>query len=219
MSDLATVAQVQAHLNVPTSQDQQLLSDWIDRLDNLLAILTRQLYLKGTTQAPVVLESQNGSGRTWVWVTRPIATLTTLLVGPDKNNPLETFTVTDVNSVAVDPRRTRRIVRTDGAIFPAGVANIWVSYTPADNIPFGATAALIEGVSMIYRRRGSEDAKSESVNGFSHTLEQDLMNLPAWKAWVNRWRRPSIGMIGDSGGPVLPGTLWPYGTGIGGYPL
>lgn len=219
MSDLCAVGDAQDLLGVPRSQDTQLLQLMIDRLDSVLAQLTGQLYLKGTTLSPVVLEPVNAPGRTWVWVRRPIATLTAVLVGQDKNNPMENMSVSDPFSVVVDARRPRRIVRTDGAIFPAGVSNVWVSYTPADNIPAGAAAALLEGVAFIYRRRGSEDAKAEMVNGFTHTLEQDLMKLPTWNVWVQRFRRPSIGMLGDTGGPVMPGTLWPYGTGVGGYPL
>lgn len=211
MSDLAIVQDVQDHLGIG-STDTNLLQKWIDRVDGMFSDLTGQLFLKATTSTPVSLESVNGSGRIWAWVKRPITSLTTVLVGLDKTKPDETLTVSDPTVVSVDARRPRRIVRQDGSIFPAGVARVWVTYVPADNIPALATAALIEVVTFVYRRRGSEDALSERLGDFSHTLAKSLEELPITKRFLDRYRKPVLAMVGDSGGPVVPGTLWPYGT-------
>lgn len=211
MSDLCTGADVSQYLGLSPSQDSDLIQKMIDRLDRLIATLTGQLYLKATTNTPVTAELSNGTGRIWTWAQRPIATLTTVLIGQNLAIPDETLTVADPTVIVVDPKRPRRIQRTDGSIFPAALRNVSISYIPADNVPADIAMALIEGVAFLYRRRGSEDAKSESISGFSHTLQNELRECPAWMAVIDRKRKPAFGMVGNSGGPVVPGSLWPYG--------
>lgn len=215
MTDLATTADVQSLLGIG-AVDTALLQAKLDGLDDLLSQLTGQRFLKATSQTPVVKESGNGSGRSWHWVSRPITSLTAVQIGQDPALPTETLVVSPPTTVTVDARKPRRVVRVDGSIFPAGIANVFVSYTPADNIPASASMALVEACAFLYRRRGSEDAESESAGGFSHRLLTDLMKCPAWAAFVGRFRKPSIGIAGNSGGPVIPGSLWPYGIGGGG---
>lgn len=215
MTDLAVPADVQSLLGIG-AVDTTLIQAKLDGLDELLSELTGQLYLKATSQSPVVKEACNGAGRAWTWVARPIASLTAVYIGQDPNAPDETLTVSPATTVVVDPRKKRRVVRVDGAIFPAGIANVYISYSPADNIPASASMAIVEACAFLYRRRGSEDAESESAGGFAHKLLTDLNKCPAWALYVGRNKKPSIGIAGGSGGPVIPGSLWPYGIGAPG---
>jgi hypothetical protein len=144
-------------------------------------------------------EPYNGLGKPWIWIDRPIATLSAVKIGPKLSAPWEVLDVSNPEVVAVDPRFPRRLVRTQGqafigetqsparqSVFPLGVRNVWVSYTSADNLPVAAKMALRDAVAYCYRRLGQDEASQVSVGGVaSTTLWSELDKVPLWKAYVD----------------------------------
>jgi hypothetical protein len=175
-ADLVSVAEVKLWLGIPAidiSQDT-FLSDLADRVEAILEQVKRRTY-QASGSITVTLD---GSGVPWLWLERPVQTLTTVKIGLDATSPDETLTPGPRTVVA----QGRRLYRQDGSIFPRGIANVQVSYTAADQLDKDAKQAVLEGVAFAYRMRGSEDAMTESVGAFAHGLRHQFEQLPSWQA-------------------------------------
>lgn len=181
--ELVTLLEVKSWLEIPASdasKDQLLnqLRIWIHAL--LERVKNRTFTAPGS-----VTVSVDGTGEAWLWLDRPVGTLTSVKLGIDINNPSETLTPGPTTVIA----QGRRLYRQDGGLFTKGVANVHVTYTAATSLDEDARQAVLEGIALAFRSRGSEDAASETIGSFSHMLRKDFMELPSWKAIP---RRPVI---------------------------
>ena len=181
MAKLVTVAEVKSWLEIAandSSKDQQL-DALATRIEALLERVKNRVFFASAASVTVAV---NGTGERWLYLDRPVTSLTTVKIGVDPNNPSETLTPGVTTVIA----QGRRLYRQDGGIFPCGVANVHVTYAAGSSLDEEARQAVLEGVALVWRSRGSEDAVSETHGSFSHTLRKDFMELPSWKALPRR---------------------------------
>ncbi|MGH2406181.1 MAG: hypothetical protein ACRDGN_17235 [bacterium] len=177
-ADLVSLVEVKAWLGITDASQDILLTDLADRVEAILE------GVKGRTYAPsaATVATLDGTGTPWLWLELPVGTLTNVKIGLDPAAPDETLTPAPRTIVA----QGRRLYRQDGGIFPRGIANIQATYTSAASLDKDAKQAVLEGVALAYRMRGSEDAASESIGAFGHGLRQAFEELPSWKAVPSR---------------------------------
>lgn len=175
MADLVSLAEVKAWLGNPPSSDDSLLTDLADRIEVILEQVKRRSF---AVAAAGVVVKVDGTGMPYVWLDRPIATLTNVKIGLDAASPDETLVAAPRTVIA----QGRRIYRQDGGFFPRGVANVQVTFDAADQLDKDAKQAVLDGVALAYRMRGSEDASSEGVGAFAHGLRDRFEQLPSWRA-------------------------------------
>jgi hypothetical protein len=174
-ADLVSLAEVKSWLGITGSSDDSLLTDLADRVEVLLEQVKRRTFVAAAVGIVVKVD---GTGTPYVWLERPVSTLTNVKIGLDSANPDETLVAAPKTVIAVG----RRIIRQDGGIFPRGVANVQVTFDAADQLDKDAKQAVLDGVALVYRMRGSEDAASEGIGAFTHGLRQKFEQLPSWLA-------------------------------------
>jgi len=174
-ADLVTTAEVKAWLGITDSSQDSLLDGLADRVEAILEQVKRRTFAPA---APATVVKLDGTGMPWLWLELPVTTLTNVKIGLDSTAPDETLLPGARTVIA----QGRRLYRQDGGIFPRGVANVQVTYDAATQLDKDAKQAVLEGVALAYRMRGSEDAASENFGTFAHGLRQAFEELPSWKA-------------------------------------
>jgi hypothetical protein len=137
---------------------------------------------------PASRKSSTAPGRKRLYLTYPIDVLTSIKLGYATS---ETLDVTSKSAVVYGVG-SRVITRTDGGKFgcvgqPRYVA---VVYDHLGNLPADAQLAIKSVVSSVYRNRGSEGMKSETVGSFYSYTRDDLATATATDPfWQRRSRR------------------------------
>lgn len=167
---LVEVTDVLEFLKLPTDhKDAGVVQSLILAAENMLELETGQTF--GTIET-VEDEIHDGQGTFIVYTDRPISSLTELvIVRPDDDTTIEYNY--DVNNDLTWSVGDRRIV-SHTAPFPTRKDNILITYVALDNQPEIAKQAIRELVAIVYRRRGSEDARSEHIGSFEHVLLKDV---------------------------------------------
>ena len=178
-ADLVSLVEVKAWLGITSSTDDALLTDLADRVEVILEQVKRRTFVAAAAGVSIKID---GMGTPYVWLDRPVGTLTNVKIGLDATTPDETLVAGARTVIAVG----RRIVRQDGGFFPRGVANVQVTFDAADQLDKDAKQAVLDGVALLYRQRGSEDANSEGAGLFAHALRNQLEQLPSWRAVPGR---------------------------------
>ncbi len=181
MPDLVSLEDVKEWLEIPeaTTTWDQLLDSLASRIEKLLQRVKNRTFAPAAAAVTVTVD---GTGERWLYLDRPVGTLTTIKIGIDVSNPSETITPGPTTIIA----QGRRLYRQDGGVFPCGVANVHVTYNAASSLDLDAQQAVLEAVALAFRSRGSEDAVSETHGSFSHTLRKSFMELPSWQAIPRR---------------------------------
>ena len=106
-------------------------------------------------------ETQDGTGSRSIYVDYPIAALTSIVLGHDVNDPVETLDVADPAIVQwrVGSRRIRRLDAAFGKLRQPGYVHI--VYDSLSDVPADAPLAIKRRVAAIWQDRGSEGASSE----------------------------------------------------------
>jgi hypothetical protein len=191
---LVSLAALKTHLgDAPTSgDDDELLEQLIDDVEALFASETGRALSSYRAATTASIEVHDGTGSADLYLDYPITVLTSVKLGYDAAVPDETLTIADKN-VIVYAAGARRITRTDGGCFGrAGQPRyIQVVYDAAADLPGNASLAIKSVTATAYRRRGSEDVKSETAGSFySHTLVDDIATAdPFWTMAVSANRR------------------------------
>lgn len=192
MPDLISLSDFTDHIGDSSSLDFDNASDANDYLTALLDrvedMLERATNVTFHTSGTASDETYDGNGEVYLWVDRPVDTLTKATVGDDASDPDETLdSVPD--DIQADGRYDRRILRRDGGVWPVGRANVHVTYDYAAYQPEIAKQALIEGTAYLLRRRGAEHAASRTVGEFGATEYAALFRkLPTWNRAVSLLR-------------------------------
>lgn len=188
MADLVTLADLKTHLgDAPASDDDAVLTAILDNVEALFE--SASLRAPGSYTAPASgrTEVLDGTGSSRLYLTYPIVVLTSLKLGYDPAAPTETLSVANKN-VVVYGAGSRIITRTDGGRFgTVGQPRyVQVVYDHLGNLPDDARLAIKSVAAMAYRRRGSEDVKSETEGSFySHTMIEDIAaSDPFWQMAV-----------------------------------
>ncbi len=157
--------------------------------ENLLEQRTDRIFGPEET---VTDETHDGQGLPFLHTLRNIKTVTTLvIVRPDDDTTIEYDY--DVNNDLTWVEGKRRITSHTIA-FPRRVDNIKVTYVAQEDTPELAKQAVRELVANMYRRRGSEDARSEHIGSFEHVLIRDIERESIiWQYAVQLLHNPTIG--------------------------
>ena len=175
MSDIVTLAELKEFLgDVPASADDDLLTSL---LDNVEAMYERDtLHPAGFYQAAAsaVTMVLNGTGSSYLYLPYAIDEITSIALGYDSASPLETLSVASASVVSYGVG-DRLVVRTDGGWFGTISQRryVHVVYDHLGNLPEDAKLPIMEVVASIYRNRGSEGMRSETLGSFySYTRDE-----------------------------------------------
>lgn len=173
--------------------DNGLLSELLDGAEALfLEAVNREGAPFGDALSARV-EVHDGTGGNKLFLDYPVATVTTIALGLDSATPDDTLDPAKV-TVIVWGVGSRRLMRTDGGVFGVrGVPRyVHVTYDTQADRPPDAGLAIKRAVATVYRQIGSEDASSEKIGGFSHTLAQAMADDEVWQSAVAAHRRYSM---------------------------
>jgi hypothetical protein len=169
---LVSLNEVKEHLDLDL-EDQvpdRRLSSIRDAVEALLAEQTGKVF--GPAEAAIV-EDIDGTDTQSIWTTRPIGELTSIEINDGYAESDAYVTPLDVTQdCRVDNQRR---IRTRSWRFPCGVKNIRVTYDSDAYQPAIAKEAVLELIAIIWRRRGSEEARSEQLGTFTHVFMRDVM--------------------------------------------
>lgn len=194
MADLVSVPEFKAYLgDAPASSDDELLAALLDDVEALFENAT--LRPPGTYIAAATgrTEVRDGTGSSRLYLDYPISILTSIKLGYDSASPDETLDATN-KRVVVFGVGSRVIARTDGGKF--GMVNqpryVEIIYDHLGNLPEDAKLAIQSVAASIYRRRGSEGMRSETVGSFYSYTREDAQAVatsdPYWIAAVEAHR-------------------------------
>lgn len=181
MPDIVTVNELKAYLgDAPASADDALLGALLDDVEALFESATLRAPGSYTAAATGRTEVLDGTGSRRLYLTYPIAALTSVKLGYDSASPDETLSVTN-KSVVVYGLGSRIITRTDGRWFGrvGQPRYVEVVYDHQGNLPADAKLPIMEVVASLYRNRGSEGMKSETVGSFYNYTRDDAQAAAA----------------------------------------
>lgn len=193
MSNFVTVDELKEYLgDAPASADDSLLTEILENVKALFESETGRsvgAYQAGGTARTEILD---GTGSPDLYLEYPIAALTSIVLGYNAGTPDETLTISDplVVNYAVG---SRRISRVDGGRFgrPGQSRYVKVVYDFQADLPDSAKLGIKSVAATAYRRRGSEEVKSETVGAFySRTMVDTIATTdPFWQLAVTANRR------------------------------
>lgn len=188
MADLVSLPEIVRFLGLDSGTDEELLGELLDHVEGLFEAETgrrRKPFVASATRT----EYQDGSGSPVLWLDYPLSTLTSVKLGHDATDPVETLTIGDSDILTYEVG-SRRLARTDGGVFGRAGQERYVQivYTHQADLPEDAQLAIKSACALLYRRRGSEDVKDSSLSGYSQTLAT-LSDDPCWSRAVAAHRR------------------------------
>ncbi len=214
MADLVSLDEMKAFINTDRARAQEENGVLDMTLDQIEALLEADL---NRTEVPFQeaeagrIEDQDGTGSPTVWVDYPIDTVTTIELGHDPAEPIETLDPTNPEEVAIIPgdRRIRRVsspsthgleVRTRRRRRGRGPAFgpwneplfVHVTYDTRDDLPDAAKLAVVRGTTLIWAQRGMEEANRHRLPDLTVDLKKLIDDMPEWQKVVQLLRRPEI---------------------------
>lgn len=137
-----------------------------------------------------ITETIDGVNRRSLFVSRPIASVTSVVIGP-VTSPRQTLTASDL---VVRPGST--MIQAVDASVRFGTLDepgaVTVTYTAAAEVPEDARQAVIRATVALYLQRGAEDVRSESEGGVRSELASPFED-PSWRMAVAVHAEPAIG--------------------------
>lgn len=198
MSVLVSVTELKLYLgDAPASSDDALLQALLDDVEALFASEAGRQVSEFQDAGTARTEVHDGTGSADLYLDYPINALTSVVLGYDSASPDETLDIADKH-VLVYAVEGRRLSRTDGGTFGrAGQPRyVTVVYDFAADLPADAKLAIKSVTSSVYRNRGSEGMKSETVGAFYSYTREDIKAAttddPFWCAAVNANRRTML---------------------------
>lgn len=168
---LVSLNDVKDHIGLDL-EDQEpdlILARWRSAAEELLEQQTGQTF--GAAEAAVV-EDIDGYGTQTIWTKRRIGELTSIEINDGYSEPATFITPLDITQdVRIEHQRR---IRSRSYRFPCGIQNIRVTFDSDANQPELAKAAILELVSILWKRRGSEEARSEQLGTFTHVFLRDV---------------------------------------------
>jgi len=182
MAILVTLSEFRSFLGDAPDSDASLLAELLEDVEALFEAQTLRPSESYMPAAPGRTEVLDGTGSARLYLAYPIEVLTSIALGYDPAAPDETLDVAN-KLVVVYGVGSRIITRTDGGRF--GTVRqprfVQVVYDHLGDLPANAKLAIKSVAATAYRRRGSEEAQSESVGLYSRTmLEHVAENDPFW---------------------------------------
>lgn len=190
MSDIVTVAELKEYLgDAPATSDDTLLGHILDDVEALFESATLRPPGYYTAADTGVTEVLDGTGTSRLYLSYPIAAVTSIKLGYDSASPTETLNPAS-KSVVVYGFGQRVITRTDCGRF--GFVRqpryVEVVYDHQGNLPQDAKLPIMEVAASLYRNRGSEGMRSETVGAFYSYTRDDAQTIadsnPNWQRAV-----------------------------------
>jgi hypothetical protein len=181
MADLVTLTELKTYLgDAPASADDALLTALLNDVEAMYERDTLHpagFYQAAATGVTTVL---NGTGSSFLYLPYAIDDITSITLGYDAASPTETLDVTNASAVSFGSGE-RLVVRTDGGWFGtiAQRRYVHVVYDHLGNLAEDAKLPIMEVVASIYRGRGSEGMKSETVGAFYSYTRDDVQAAAA----------------------------------------
>lgn len=193
---LVTLAELKDYLgDAPASSADSLLTEILANVQSIFEAETGRVAGAYQAAGTARTEVRDGTGTNELYLSYPVAALTSVKLGFDSAVPDETLTVSD-KKVIVFSSTSRRISRTDGGTFgkQGQPRYVEVVYDYGSDLPDSAKLGIKSVCATAYRRRGSEDVKSETVGSFySRTVLDDITKSdPFWQMAVGASFRMSI---------------------------
>lgn len=198
---LVTASDCKVHMNVTSTGDDSLIQTYVDAVEQLFVAQCGRNGRPFATSATGRSEVQAGTGTPLLVLDYPVSSasgITSLKIGYDVSNPDETLTATDIDTLTV-ATGSRNVWRTDGAHFGklAEPRVVHITYNHnGDTTVEGTDAAKLaikRAVAAVYRQRGSEDAKSETLpNGYQRTIEEVCSGDRLWHLAVAANGEPAV---------------------------
>lgn len=171
MPDLVSLADAKTFLGISASTDDDLITDLLEHVEALFESETGRTKSPFTAAATARTEVKDGTGLATLYLDYPISALTSVKLGYDSSDPVETLDTSDPDTLTF-ATGSRRLARTDGGVFglPEQARYVTVVYNHQANLPEDAQLAIKRMVAQVYRQRGSEDASQEGLSGYTRTL-------------------------------------------------
>lgn len=191
MAKLIEDADVYAYLDLEAAIDDPngVALKIRDAAEALLELQTAQTF--GPSEG-ILQETYDGTGLHIMYSKRPIEVLTAIEFRYLPEVIQEDYYSLDIMqgvTFKIGGRRIHsRVLR-----FPVGYDNVLLTYTASANQPFTAVQAVSEAIGMVWRGRGSEDARSEQKGTFQHVLLRSMNELKFWPKAVESLLIPGIG--------------------------
>lgn len=182
------------YLTIPSSDDEGGNVPLIrNAVEELLVSETSALF---GPEAVHTDEPYDGTGTRVLYLRRPIKLVSSIKFRYGVE-ALTDYNVDVTNAVVfrVGDRRLalKSYTGVNIVVFPCGYDNILVTYTSSLYQPELAKQAVREVTAAIFRRIGSEDARSEQLGSFHHVLLRSIDELPIWKKAIAVLHQPAIG--------------------------
>lgn len=186
MSAIVTVDELKDYLgDAPASSDDDVLQMIVDDVE---AMFTRDALREPgwfTDAADGRTEVLDGTGTRRLYLDYPIADVTSIKLGYDSGAPTETLDPS-TKSVVVWGVGSRVLTRTDGGRFGCvgQPRYVEVVYDHQGNLPDDAKLPIMEVAASLYRNRGNEGMRSETVGAFySYTRDDAQAVADANQNW------------------------------------
>lgn len=206
-SVLCTVTTAKVHLRISATAtgDDALITTLVDATEAALLSACGRKDRPFATAATGVTEVHDGTQTRQIMVNYPISAITSITIGRDASNPVETLSATNVD-VVVFATGKRAIYRTDGGLWNTMSRDlrsaelppvhepriVTIVYNRDADLPDLPKLAIHRAVANVYRQIGSEDAKSETLaDGYSRSLAA-ATDDPIWQLAVKDQWEPSI---------------------------
>lgn len=167
MATLVSLTEFDTWLGGAVASENQLRTDILTRVQQRFERECGRSSVPFVDAALGRVEVRDGTGTCEVFLDYGITTLTAVTLGTDPLAPDETLDVADLVYTA----GKRRIVRADGGRFGRFGAPqyVHVTYDAAADLPADVADAIYQQAAAEYRRRGSEETKSETMGPYSVT--------------------------------------------------
>lgn len=196
MAFLVTLPELKDYLgDAPASAADAVLTELLSNVQSIFESETGRSPGSYIAAGTARTEVKDGTGSCNLYLDYPVTALTSVKLGYNPSVPDETL---DVSSklVIVWSSDSRRISRTDGGRFgkPGQARYVQVVYDYGADLPESAKLAIKSVCATAYRRRGSEEVKSETVGNFySRTMIDEISSVdPFWQTAVQNNLRVAI---------------------------
>ena len=190
MSDLVSWAQIKDYLQLPNDDQETPITALLGRVQGSLETECGREAAPFLASQSTVTEWHDGTGTKRLRRLYPIAVLTSVDLGRDSTDFVETLDASDVDVLSFSVG-SERLIRTDGGKFGLyrSPRYIRVVYDAADFLPELAKDAVIDVAAGRVRQFGSEGFKSFKLLDSGGSLRQIMDDSGAWRRAVEQYRR------------------------------
>ena len=190
MSDLVSYAQLKNYLNLPDDSRQTAVEELLDEVVGTLEAECDREFLPFQAAEAARVEVRDGTGTDRLRLYYPIAVLTSITLGRDPADPVDTLDVADVDVISFGVGETL-LTRVDGGVFGPrrSPRHVFVTYDTEDWLPKDAKRAVMSVAAAIVRQFGAEGFKSFRLLDAAGAIDRATEKDPFWLKAVARHRR------------------------------